>query len=53
MVLGFDRAKRPTRAEVKARQKALSKLFHPDLGGSTDAQRRVNVAVKRILEEIG
>ena len=52
-VLGFERAKPPTRAEVKARQRALAGIYHPDKGGSTRGMQRVNAAAKAILDEIG
>jgi hypothetical protein len=49
-VLGFPPKSRPTRDQVKARQRQLVKILHPDAGGSDEAVARVNDAADRLLK---
>ncbi len=49
VILGFEPGRVLTRAEIKARQRALAGVLHPDKGGSSAAQQRVNAAAKALL----
>jgi curved DNA-binding protein CbpA len=51
-VLGFAPGAKLTRELVKARQRELAKLWHPDRGGSTAATQRLNVAAKKLLDSL-
>lgn len=51
-VLGFAPGAKLTREMVKARQRELAKIFHPDRHGSTAAMQKLNVAAKKLLESL-
>jgi curved DNA-binding protein CbpA len=38
--------------EIKARQRELARLFHPDKGGSVRAMQRVNDAADALIAQI-
>jgi len=52
-ILGFEPGIQLTAAMVKARQRDLAKIFHPDKqNGSTAAMKRVNEAVNELLKSL-
>jgi hypothetical protein len=51
-VLGFGKDVKLTRAMIKERQRALAKLMHEDVGGSTRAMQRINEAVNELLKTV-
>jgi len=51
-VLGFPPDKPLTKSEIKARQKELARVFHPDRGGSVRSMQRVNDAAAALLAQI-
>jgi hypothetical protein len=53
IVLGFPPGSRPSREEIKSRQRKLASIYHPDVGGSLEAMTRLNDAVKKLLKEMG
>lgn len=48
----FDLPERATLREIKARHRALVKRFHPDAGGTAEAEpiRRINTAYRVLAE---
>lgn len=53
VVLGFEPGEQLTKARVKARQRDLAQLFHPDKqGGSVAAMKRVNEAAGTLLKSL-
>lgn len=48
-ILGFPPGTKLTKALVKARQRELAQLFHPDKGGSVKAMQKVNDAAAKLL----
>lgn len=52
-ILGFEPAELLTADRVKARHKALARVFHPDMqGGSIEAMKRVNLAADVLLAKL-
>jgi hypothetical protein len=52
-VLGFEPGEQLTRARVKARQRDLATVFHPDKpAGSAGAMARVNEAAQELLKSL-
>ncbi len=51
-VLGFPPDKPLLASEIKARQRELARMFHPDKGGSVRAMQRVNDAATTLLSQI-
>lgn len=45
-MLGFNPNRVPDEKAIKLRYKKLSRVFHPDAGGSEDEMKRLNAAVK-------
>lgn len=52
-VLGFPEGSKPSKKEIKERQRAFAAIFHPDKGGDTFAMQRVNAAVQDLIKELG
>lgn len=52
VVLGFPPGSSPARAEIKARQRALASVLHPDKGGSDAAMQRINAAAEALLSQL-
>jgi hypothetical protein len=52
MVLGFPATTKLTKEVIKARHRELSALFHPDKGGSLEAQQRITAARDELLAAI-
>jgi len=50
-ILGFPAGSTPTKTQIKARQRELAQLFHPDKGGSLAAMQKVNDAVNALLSK--
>lgn len=51
-LFGFNPTKIPAEKEIKLRYKQLSKIYHPDLKGSEEEMKRLNQALKIILENV-
>ena len=51
-ILGFEPGQKLTRELVKARQRDLAKILHPDKGGASRAFARMNLAAKALLDEL-
>lgn len=49
VVMGFPVGARPSRADIKDRQRKLAILFHPDHGGGVEAMQRLNSAAQALL----
>ncbi|MDV7104305.1 hypothetical protein R3X26_07780 [Vibrio sp. TH_r3] len=47
-VLGYRAPYVPSEKEIKLRYKKLSRIYHPDAGGSDEEMQRLNAAVKAI-----
>lgn len=45
-LLGFNPNRVPDEKSIKLRYKKLSRIYHPDAGGSEDEMKRLNAAVK-------
>jgi len=52
VVLGFPPGSKPSRPEIKKRQRALAAFMHPDKGGNDDAMKRLNAAADALLREV-
>lgn len=52
VVLGFSPGASLTRESIKARQRALAALYHPDCGGSDEAMKRLNLATEQLLAQL-
>lgn len=52
MVLGFGPQVRLTTALIKDRQRRMAAMVHPDVGGSEEAMRRVNIAADALLSQL-
>jgi len=52
-VMGFGAGETLTKTAIKARQRSLAQIFHPDRGGSTEAMQRLNVAAAELLKGLG
>jgi hypothetical protein len=52
MVLGFPAQTKLTREAIKTRHRELSALFHPDKGGSLEAQQRITAARDALLKTL-
>jgi len=51
-VLGFASGEPVTVDAVRAQHFALAKRHHPDMGGSTERMREINVAVETAIREL-
>ncbi|USD42267.1 J domain-containing protein [Vibrio sp. SCSIO 43135] len=51
-MFGFKQNQIPDAKQIKLRFKKLSKIYHPDLGGSDDDMKRLNSALKIILTHV-
>lgn len=51
-ILGFPPTGPITRAQIKARQRDLARLFHPDSGGNPRQMQRVNDAAAEMLKNL-
>jgi len=50
--MGFRPDEALTKTSIKARQRALADLFHPDKGGSVESMQRVNEAAQKLLKDL-
>jgi hypothetical protein len=51
VILGFPPEMKLTEKIIKERQRALAKLWHPDIGGSPEAMTRLNAATDMLLKK--
>ena len=52
VVLGFGPTEALDVRKIKARQRALAAVLHPDHGGDNDAMRRINTATAALLSQL-
>ncbi|KQA19647.1 J domain-containing protein [Vibrio metoecus] len=51
-VMGFHPTQTPDVKAIKLRYKQLSKIYHPDLHGSDEEMKRLNSAVKIVIDSV-
>ncbi|RBM47982.1 molecular chaperone DnaJ [Vibrio tarriae] len=51
-LMGFHQHQRPDVKMIKLRYKQLSKIYHPDLHGSEEEMKRLNSAVKIVIDSV-
>ncbi|CSC93275.1 DnaJ domain [Vibrio cholerae] len=51
-LMGFHQNQRPDVKMIKLRYKQLSKIYHPDLHGSEEEMKRLNSAVKIVIDSV-
>ncbi|GAB2659916.1 J domain-containing protein [Vibrio panuliri] len=51
-MFGFEENQLPEAGKIKLRYKQLCKIYHPDLKGSDDEMKRLNQALKTILDHL-
>ncbi|ENM5748976.1 tetratricopeptide repeat protein [Vibrio mimicus] len=51
-MMGFHQNQQPDVKTIKLRYKQLSKIYHPDMHGSDEEMKRLNSAVKIVIESV-
>lgn len=51
-LMGFHHSQQPDVKTIKLRYKQLSKIYHPDLHGSEEEMKRLNSAVKIVIDSV-
>ena len=51
-VFGYHPSQVPDEKAIKVRYKQLSKIYHPDMKGSDEEMKRLNGALKTILNKV-
>jgi hypothetical protein len=52
VILHFNPSETLTREKVKARQRQLAEIFHPDRGGSVEQMQKINAAAEALLSQL-
>ncbi len=51
-LFGYSPQQVPNEKEIKVRYKQLCKIYHPDMKGSDEEMKRLNIALKTLLENV-